>query len=49
VSFIAYRGRFLTSTNIFPIYSPTTPIAINIKLPKNQIDSIIEAQPEIEL
>ena len=82
MSFIAYRGRFLTSTNIFPIYSPIMPIQINcieerkqienkfvkeyvsstridknltakneklIHTYKNHKDSIIEAQPEIEL
>lgn len=45
MSRIAYRGRCLTSMKILPIYSPTMPIAMRIRLPKNHTESIREAQP----
>ena len=46
---MAYNGRLLTSMNILPIYSPTIPIDIRIRLPKNHIDNIMEGQPLMAL
>ena len=45
VDLILNRGRALTSTKILPMYSPTIPIAISIKLPKNHTLSMIDGQP----
>lgn len=45
VDLMLKRGRALTSTKILPMYSPTIPIAISIKLPKNHTLSMIDGQP----
>ena len=42
---IMYSGRFLVSSKIFPMYSPSIPMVNNCTPPKNTIVMIVEDHP----